>query len=208
MIRQDGLFCFGFTLDMNYSVERLSRWEYRKVPSDNVFETFGNRKGEVKKAYEEVYERMFLEGGDSNYWLSTILYNGGISLIADKNFAGCPAGKDLGPLITCVYGGDRTEIKTDPVIGTLGHLKESYRSDVLNIPLEYISLMAGESLEFGLPMGNHKLTDESVTFDLKIPVKVVQYLEWLNDRRSDPDAPVPYKEEVLHCRFTTPYGLR
>ena len=63
-------------------------------------------------------------------------------------------------------------------------------------------------ISFSIPMEQYQLTDEKVTFELNVPVKVVKYLTWLNDKITDPDAPVPYEEEVLHCRFTTDYGLR
>ena len=63
-------------------------------------------------------------------------------------------------------------------------------------------------LAFSIPIGDHDLTEGTVNFELKIPVRVVGYLQWLNDRIKDPDAPVPYKEEILHCRFSSKYHLR
>ena len=68
--------------------------------------------------------------------------------------------------------------------------------------------MLEESVSFSVPLGDFKVVKESVSFELNIPVKVVMYLQWLNDRLIDPNAPVPYKEEVLHCSFTSPYCLK
>lgn len=75
------------------------------------------------------------------------------------------------------------------------------------IPLDYKS-MPGESVSFSVPLDDFTVVKEPVTFELNIPVKVVMYLRWLNDRLIDLSAPVPYKEEVLHCRFTSPYCLK
>ena len=68
--------------------------------------------------------------------------------------------------------------------------------------------MAEESISFSVPMGDFKVIAEPVTFELNIPVKIVMYLQWLNDKIADPNALVPYKEEVLYCRFTCPYCLK
>ena len=66
----------------------------------------------------------------------------------------------------------------------------------------------GTGILFNIPLGDYEVVDEYVRFDLNIPVKVVYYLHWLNDRLTDPDAAVPYTDEVLHCSFCTEYGLR
>ena len=77
----------------------------------------------------------------------------------------------------------------------------------LGIPMNYIS-MTKDGVEFSIPMGEYKLIEEAVTFELNIPVKVVLYLTWLNNKLTNPNAPVPYTDEVLHCTFTTKYGLK
>lgn len=118
----------------------------------------------------------------------TILYNGGVSFVANKDFAGVPAGKDLSEIIV-----------SDPYLTDFGLYP--------GIPLDYKS-MPGESVSFSVPLDDFTVVKEPVTFELNIPVKVVMYLRWLNDRLIDPSAPVPYKEEVLHCRFTSPYCLK
>lgn len=48
--------------------------------------------------------------------------------------------------------------------------------------------MPEESVSFCVPLGDFKVVKEPVTFDLNVPV--------------------PYNEEVLHCRFTSPYCLK
>lgn len=209
-------FSFGFTFDLSSKTEKtdMMGWIYRVIPSDEIFETFGDGRKKVRKEYEAFYDLYPVyqpEYFDNDDGIITILYNGGISLIADKEFAGYAAGEELGHLITYVYNpGDEDVILkygNDPVIACPTNLRDNI-NPFLNIPLDYISVAEGSGIAFNIPMKNFKLTDEKVTFELKIPVKVVMYLNWLNDKISDPDAPVPYKDEVLHCRFTTRYGLR
>ena len=58
-----------------------------------------------------------------------------------------------------------------------------------------------------IPLEGKMLTNEWVKFTLEIPVKVVMYLNWLDDRITDPNAPIPYREDVLRCEFTVDKGL-
>ncbi len=208
-------FRFGFTYDLNSNIEKMDipGWIYRVIPSDEIFETFGNNKKKVRNEYEALYELypVYRPTSFDNDGIITILYNGGISLIADKEFAGHAAGEELGHLITHQFNTGEEDVilkyGNDPIIATPTNLRDTINT-FLNIPLDYISVANGDGIGFNIPMKNHKLTDEKVTFELKIPVTVVMYLDWLNDKIYDPDAPVPYKEEVLHCKFTTRYGLR
>ena len=164
-----------------------------KSEYERVFEDFS-------KSYEERFHRPF-------YSIVTILYNGGISLVANKEFAGYPAGENLAPLITNnpIYDNIVLESGENPIIAP-GFNTPSNAGGFLGIPLDYIS-MTKDGVEFCIPMGEHKLIEDEVTFELFIPVKVVLYLTWLNNMIGDPDAPVPFKDEVLHCSFTTKYGL-
>lgn len=205
-------FTFGFSFDLNHNVEKMSRWKYRDIPADELFDSFGKQSDKVREEYEAVYETYEIKGVPPAQEVITFLYEGGISLVADKEFAGYPAGTDLGEYLTCSYiAGGRDEVVStygvDPVIGSVYNIKESLYP-VLNIPMDYISMPTGDGLSFNFPIGNSELVEEEVTFELKIPVKVVMYLNWINDKISDPDAPVPYKDEVLHCTFTTRYGLK
>lgn len=195
----NGKYRFIFPLDLDFSNECMdhtvikNRW--RHVTTQEMYDAFGENGKLVKKAYEDEFES-FLKlyqakkhpGAADRFSIVTILYNGGISLVADKDFAGVPAGKDLSDIIG-----------PDPYL---------WNSDLFpDIPLEYIT-MPGESIAFSVPLGDFNVVQEPVNFELNIPVKVVMYLQWLNDKLTDPDAPVPYKEEVLHCSFTSPYCLK
>ena len=213
---KDG-FVFGFLLDVTDFVKEDSL--RRHIPSEDLFNSFGENRQSVKMGYERIYEDF--RGAHVSSFHSdrcnaiTILYNGGISLTADKEFAGRRAGENLGDLIAHHphYDNIVKESGTDPILAAYpGHC--SYPDKVLGIPADYICLIdqcQGNGLpgvSFCIPMGDYNLVKEQVTFELQIPVKVVRYLTWINDRLSNPNAPVPYEDEVLHCRFTTNYGLK
>ncbi len=193
-----GKYRFLFHLDLDYSNERTdnrlvvhSYW--RHVPTQEMYNAFGKNGASVKETFEDEFEsftKVYAEkypGYSDRYSVVTILYNGGLSLVANKDFAGVPAGKDLSEIIV-----------SDPYPGNFGLYPD--------IPLEFIA-MPGERISFSVPLGDFKVVSEPVAFELTIPVKVVMYLQWLNDKLTAPGAPVPYKEEVLHCSFVSPYRI-
>lgn len=210
--------CFLFRFSMSLSNHELKKdgglWSriYNDKPSKSLYDTFGENKGKVRKEFNGIFdvlsEYYSIELQDDSYSIVTLLYNGGISLIANKEFAGFKPGEDMSSAIKCSPNSGEyvDEDLTDPVISSQSRLAEN-AGTYLAIPLEYISL-AGSDIRFSIPMADYQLVEEDVTFELKIPVKVVKYLNWINDKLSDPDAPVPYKDEVLHCTFTTRYSLK
>lgn len=210
-------FVFGFMLDVNSHTEEDWALGYvQKIrPTDEIFDEFGSNQKTVRKEYDALYETYATYCGHGQYTddgVTTLLYNGGISLTADKDFAGYSAGEDLGHLITGPYDSGFSEVVesnggVDPVISTQSNIK-SKLDPIFNIPLDYISMAGGFGIAFNIPMGDCELTEEEVTFELNIPVKVVMYLNWINDKISNPEALVPYEDKVLHCTFTTRYGLR
>lgn len=210
-------FKFGFTVNLSgHAVEKTDprpvALVYRDVPSAEMYDSFGPNRESVKNEFERVFEefsRSYSEHFQTNgYSIVTILYNGGISLVADKEFAGHPAGEDLGSLITCspMYDSLVKESGEDPVVSSAFNTP-SQAGGLLDLPLDYVSLI-GDSIGSSIPMDGHELVKEPVRLELNIPVKVVYYLAWLNKRISGIYAPVPCKDEVLHCSFTTVYGLK
>lgn len=193
-----GKYVFCLQLDLDYSNECMDHTviknHWRHVPTQEMYDAFGENGKLVKKAYEDEFESfqyLYYEkcpGYSGRYSIVTILYNGGVSLVADKEFAGVPAGKNLSDIIS--LDSHSTNLGLYP-----------------DIPLEYIA-MPEEWFLFSVPLGDFNVVKEPVNFELNIPVKVVMYLQWLNDKLTDPDAPVPYKEEVLHCSFTSPYCVK
>ena len=92
---------FVFLFDLsNVTTEYINNSTSRVIPSDKLFDNFGANSKTVKEIYESAYADCMNLFPKIN-WLSisTILYDGGISLIADKDFAGIPANEELAPLI-------------------------------------------------------------------------------------------------------------
>lgn len=212
----DDYFLFRFSMELtDHEIKKDGGlWSriYNDTPSKSLYDSFGKNKSKVRKEFNGIFEVLseyyLYDFHQYDFAITTILYNGGISLTANKEFAGFKPGEDLAPAIKSSprwgeYIGDNL---TDPVISTTSRLSEN-AGEILDIPMEYISL-AGDEIRFSIPMADYQLVEDEVTFELNIPVKVVSYLEWINDKLSDPDAPVPYKDEVLHCKFTTGYCLK
>lgn len=192
----DGKIDFRFDLALNCESDRWGKNigdHYRYIPDEDIFESYGKNKKKVKKAYDELFESVVdsctEKWQNDEFSVVTIMYEGGLSLTANKDFAGIPAGDDLASLVVLGYGFD------------------SAAGGFLDIPLGN-STMLEDYLNFSISTSGFEVTEESVGFELKIPVKVVMYLDWLNDRISDPDAEVSCKDEILHCKFSTDFGLR
>lgn len=198
----------------NYDVEEFKYDIHRYIPSKGLLKTFGVNRGTVTEAYDNMFDKCysFISGkvdALSEFSVLTALYDGGLSLTADKDFAGIKAGENLAPMVIGTPFNDyQIDLwGKDTVIAAGCNLAENLGA-VLDLPADYESLLEADQLAFSIPRGDYELTEETVNFELKIPVRVVMYLQWLNDRISDPDAPVPYKEEVLHCKFSSKYLLR
>ena len=198
----------------NCEVEEFKYDIHRYVPSKELLNTFGKNKNKVAEAYGNIFDKchsFISEKMDalSEFSVLTVLYDGSLSLTAAKDFAGMKAGDNLAPMIMGTpYNDYQIDLwGKDAVIADGGNLAENIGS-VLELPVDYESLLEAHMLAFSISLGDHELTEETVNFELKIPVRIVSYLQWLNNRIADPEAPVPYKEEVLHCRFSSKYLLR
>ena len=217
---------FWFSMPLsNYAEESVDHStifaskRFRNIPSADAFKDFGKHQQSVKNGFEDVYkdfsDAYTARGHGYGYSIITILYNGGLSLTADKEFAGRPAGENLADLISChpMYDGLLDAGCKDQVLAPASAV---YPLEVLGLPLDYFSMLDGVQtlpfVSFSIPVGDYDRVDlpvsKPITFELNIPVKVVKYLTWINDKLSDPNAPVPYEDEVLHCTFSTRYDLR
>ena len=198
------LYEFWFKLDLNTVTEKLSRKQsqihatsFRVVPSDTVFEQFGNNFSAVRKEYERVW-------AESIHKCETTIYkNGDITLLADKEFCGIPAGENLAGLI------DKSSISPIP------HLEDKMALPLPDgvIDSKAKSLFGAYDVDvFGLFIrykgDGYERVNEAVNFSLSIPVRVVYYLTWLNDKLTDENAPMTWKDEVLTCTFSSNTGLR
>lgn len=198
-------FDFYFALSISsYKSKSLGGGYLRHTPSDELFDSFGKNSSAVKAKFNDVVESVESLGrpnANIQVDLITVLFNHGeISLIADKDFAGHPAGENLGPYLVSRYPGA-------PPIFVPEENSKDCMGTALGLPLDYEYCMATE-FGFAIPADNLELVEEIVHFKLEIPVKVVIYLQWMNDLLSNPDAPVPYKDEVLYSSFATKYNLK
>lgn len=184
------MFLLIFNLDLLCHQENLARGfldnDFKFIPDNSVFQQFGTASKKISKQYDDIYQELDfgLHGGQ----YATIYYKGGLSLIADKVFGGYDAGENIGEIV-CI--GRRDEDMCVPGISL---------EDNMHAIGRHISLL--------IPIYEHEIVKERVTFNLSIPVKVGMYLTWLNDRLSDPDAELRYQDDTLSCTFTVGNGLR
>lgn len=196
------LLVFPFTLDLSDTkVERIvksmiaMKEVFRTIPSDEKFRSFGSRRDVVKNEFNRSFDelRATLWSGKHDGRLITIVYDGGdITFTANRDFAGHPAGENLAPYLL-------------PYPNARDLTPDALRA--LDLPLEY-DCMLETGLVLAVSMDGFELVKQPTTYDLEIPVKVIMYLNWLNDLQTNPDAPVPYREEVLRCRFHASYCLQ
>ena len=214
----DGLY-FCFFLDVKNHVigrvdrsvcpERTGNWD---IPSRELFQSFGKDANTIEEEFWKSFRKVAAVANNYDgidlFNFATILYDGGLSLTADRPFAGYSAGENLAPLLTChpFYVG-RDNTSEPSVISSWMNTPEIIGRG-LELPMDYTSLTFGKSILFTIPKGPFGIVEESVEFHLEIPVKVIMYLTWLRDRLTDPNAPVPYRNEVLKCSFRYPYNLK
>jgi hypothetical protein len=196
---------FGFELNtVDCKTIKDSPHSYRTIPPDDIFKSFGKNKKNVKETFMEIFEtcdEMPVNIPDNETFSTiTILYNEGISLVADKKFAEYPAGENLAQYFK-LYEPD------NQLWQVYNNTPEKF-GKILDIPLEYSCILDADKLYLNLPITGSSVINGNITFELKIPVKIVNYLQWINDKISNPNAPVPYTEEVLHCTFTTQYNFK
>jgi hypothetical protein len=156
---------------------------YRYCPTDAVFNTFGDDSEKVKESYYSIV--------NSNpsvtyplYMVTTIYADGGLSLKANKQFAGIAAGEELAELAI---------------------IPEYPSPFPVNPPEGMNSLW--RNFEIMIPLNDREIVSEDVVMHLEIPVKVGLLLHTLHDRLSDPDSPMQYENRILICDFTIPKNL-
>ena len=192
-------FSFGLRIK-DFTSERYGKnirpGTIRYVPSEELYASFGENAQIVKSEYDQgFYDFMGSSGIDPRAELITVVSDGEITLTADKDIAGYKSGENLPVSLKIVKG--------------YGPHPYDFVNQLFEIPLDY-EYMLSCSFNVILPVGSDywQQVAETITFELKMPVKVVMYLNWLNDKISDSDAPVPYEDKVLYCKFTTDFTLK
>ena len=157
---------------------------YRYCPNDAVFNTFGDDSDNVKESYYSIVN------STPNvtyplYMVTTIYSDGAFSLKANKKIADVAAGEELT---------DLAYIPTYPTVFPVNP------PEGMNSLWRYFEIM--------IPLNDREIVTEDVAMHLEIPVKVGMLLHTLQDRLSEPDAPMQYEDRVLTCDFTIPMNLK
>lgn len=184
-------FVFGFALDLDKTIEynRENPIDYRYIPSENVLADFDGGVKRLQEQYESLYQDVSYGAG--GFRVVTLFYKEGATLTADKDFAGHPKGENLSPY--CNW-----RLMLHPL-------------EELSLPVDSVidyPYLVNTSGGIYFPIGDCTIIDEEVTFTLTIPVKVGMYLTWLYNLQSNPEAQIPFHDEVLHCTFTIGKSLR
>ena len=192
-------YAFIFKVDMSIKREKLKHFthgtSWRWAPNDSVFQQYGSNSSAIKKEYEILWESMRRAE-------TTIYLNDGLSLIADRDFGGLPAGANLASLCSDKYFVERIHQGESCV-----PLPEGVLSD------PRCALHSFDPNTIGWKIWNddykyEQVDGETVNFILTVPVRVVYCLTWLNDKLTDENAPMTWKDEVLTCSFTSQTGWR
>ena len=168
------------------------------IPADEVFNSFGENAPIVSQLYEDSWRGGYHDGK------SSIFLDSGVSFIADKDFAGYEAGSNIAEdIISYHQWSTAGRVATDkPIIEmTKDFQSQFWNMDPIGEPLNNYDCLEG-LFDISIPIRDDKEIVEDITFTLTIPVKVGLYLNWINDKLSDPDAPFPYYDDTLTCTFT------
>ena len=216
------LFQFAINVDVDYEIVEKGYVVttsypkvHRHIPSDSVFQQFGSNSRQVKEQYNNIWSGI-------SFTQCTFFYEEGIMFTADKDFAGIPAGENLAGLISGLRITPENKGKYIAPFGAeqgdmlcLGTSTNIYEYGPSNNMADYNAddfvvhkVEKQAFFSFSVSAQDCSFPKERVQFTLEIPIKSAQYLTWLNDRLSDENAQMTWKEEVLTCSFSSNTGLR
>jgi hypothetical protein len=220
-------FHFAINFDVVYDVIKESRYYtetipvvHRHCPSDAVFQQFGDNAKKVKTEYNRVWSdvnSLATQGINYSISQSSLFYKDGLSLIADKEFAGVPAGENIAVLFRKrrlktyvtpfdIDQDDMLLLRTSSWMIVYGPSNDvgDYNADEATYP----KVEKQAFLDFSISAQDCDFVTEQVNFTIEIPIRSAQYLTWLNDRLTDENAQMTWKDEVLTCTFSSNVGLR
>lgn len=174
--------------------------DYKRIPPDEIYESFGTNAKTVKSSYDSFWRDIFIHGkggGPGPFYISTIVYESGLELLANKDFAGFKAGENIAKGAKPYQKGDDAAVLIELVTP----------SDYLGIPSTGGYYLYSYGITVRVPLKDFSIVEEDVTFHLSVPVKIGLLLTWFNDKITDPLAPFPYREDTLTCTFTINKGL-
>lgn len=175
-----------FIPSFDISEPYYSKQHWIRYPNDNCFSPFSKN---IKKAYDEYSSYCGLD------FATTIFYEEGMVLTADKEFYGCPAGENIIP-----YAEVKMFYSSDDEPRRCGYFQA-----VPGVSYNYILKSQGIVLFF--PMEGHELVNDSIVLELTLPVKVGMYLSWLDSQQPEASS-MECRDVVLHARLVLDKDLR
>lgn len=186
-------YCIAFDYRWDIAQDRIESGKVRQIPSDAVFDSFEKNETQVRERYIQfVDECMSIL---KNEYGTTLFYESGMSLVADRDFAGISAGENLSDLFSFELG----------TVSSYGEGKDIF----LPLDLGHTYPYMLSYYKFGIVLKRTNLTPvkQTVHFSLSIPIKQVNLLTWFNETITDENALLPISDIVLHCDFTTKYNF-
>lgn len=187
---------FGVTVSLQLNLEKEyvpisgQTRTYGWLPTDAVFGGFGNSAQAVKNDFNTVYGSLNKPGP---YGKTVTIYYGDVEITSNAEVCGVAPGENLYPSVFNFRSIDSASAY-------------SYQLPEDTIPEGYFPL---NSAAFTiLAKDGHEVVDGNPTFYFKIPVKVGMYLTYLNDKRTNTEAKMQYRDEVLTHTITIGKNVR
>lgn len=181
----DGFFHLEFFPRLTGYKSQRSGNRLTLLPDASLYADF-ERPAKVEKEYMANYNFFCENFRNSGFEVVMLLYSGGAELTADKDFDGHTAGQNLLENMPAVFPNEEI------------YSKASIEKAGLDFMTDYKCLVPSEWGYGFKSIKDPALLPVPITFTLNMPVKKVNYLEWLNAKQTDPDVPVIYEEITLH----------
>ena len=179
---------FNLVLDFDKEVKMVKDdwFDAFYSPTEKTYHIFGKDSAVVKNEYEkaiiDMIDKVQLKRSVDYYLL---YYEDGLTITADTDFCGITAGHNLFPQFIQMCVDARS-------------LPDSSLSII--VPENYTPL--AQKLRFVLSLKGREIADGKSNIHLEIPVKAGLFLNFLLERRSNPDAQLQFRDEVLTADFT------
>lgn len=142
-------------------------------PSANVFNSFGPDSKQVYNDFYAIFDNQVKPYSST----VTIYYGGNIIITSNAEVCGIAAGENLYPSVAGIKSSSSYKLPEDTI-------PDGYE------PLDYY-------FNISISAKGRNIVDGTPTFYISIPVKVGMYLSYLNEKRTNPEAKMQYRDEVL-----------
>ena len=184
------------SLDIGHTVlisDQYARHSVSKVPDSEIWSRFPDAET-VHDRYDKLCTELFRSSSDQIQNEISVFAAGTCSITADKPFAGRLSGSDLSDLLW-EREKEMSPLSRDLLLhlcldpsGFGGSIPPAF---VMSLPKTAVDAMAD---------------GEIITFSCSIPVRVMLLLQGLEGRIVDPEAAIPFREEVLQGVFSFQKG--